>query len=195
MRLFFVGFFITILAIVAFNIYKSIPTGDKAIQVAQKKLSTNFNFVPAQHDHKLESLAFQAYSKTKEAVTLTPMQLASGKPVLLHFWETWCNFCTNEMPDFFNFYQKHKDSFHVIPISNDRGMGQNVMNFLESKNLKGLPFYHDVGGTLARSFKITSFPTTVIVSRSGKEIGRIIGAFEWKKEGERSLLNLIDGVR
>lgn len=43
-----------------------------------------------------------------------------GKPVVIHFWATWCPACRKEMPVLSRFYQKNRDRLEMLAVSADR---------------------------------------------------------------------------
>lgn len=44
-----------------------------------------------------------------------------GKPVVVHFWATWCAPCIKEMPELEAFYEKYRDrGVEVLALSEDR---------------------------------------------------------------------------
>jgi thioredoxin-related protein len=79
--------------------------------------------------------------------------LLTRRPVLLTFYTNWCGWCrklertTFRDPAFLSLSQ------HLVPVRVDAD---------KERGLKGM-------------FRVRSYPTTVLVSRTGREIGRIVG--------------------
>jgi len=86
-----------------------------------------------------------------------------GKPLVIHFWATWCSVCKMEAPNI-NFVSKRYD---VLTIAVNSGSNQAIKAFLKDHGLA----YHvlnDAKGKWARRFKIKAFPTTFIYDDKGK---------------------------
>lgn len=70
-------------------------------------------------------------------------------------------------------------NFQVVPLSVDRGGADVVRNFFAEIGIKKLEIYLDVSGVATRKLSVVGLPTTLIIDREGREIGRLIGPAEW----------------
>ncbi len=103
-----------------------------------------------------------------------------GKVVVLNLWATWCVPCIKEMPSLERLGAKLKDrGVAVMSISQDRGGARQVAPFLEKHGLKTLPIYLDLKGAVLRAVGARGLPTTLVIDREGREIGRLEGDAEW----------------
>jgi thiol-disulfide isomerase/thioredoxin len=103
-----------------------------------------------------------------------------GKVVLLNLWATWCAPCVEEMPALDRLQEKlGGDGFTVLALAMDRQGRPLVEPFLEKLGVKNLPMYLDPSGNATRALKARGLPTTVLIDRDGKEIGRLEGAAAW----------------
>jgi thiol-disulfide isomerase/thioredoxin len=103
-----------------------------------------------------------------------------GKVVLLNIWATWCAPCREEMPALDRLQAAlGGEDFDVLAISIDRGGPEKAKAFLEEIGVKELGFYIDPSGKLFSQFKAVGMPTTLLIDRDGKEIGRLVGPAEW----------------
>ncbi|MBN2057837.1 MAG: TlpA family protein disulfide reductase [Candidatus Saganbacteria bacterium] len=102
-----------------------------------------------------------------------------GKLVFLHFWTTWCPPCRSELP---TIQQMHNDSdknkFVVLAVSVDEPQ-ERVKQYVDNEG-HTFPVLLDSDGKIARLYGIRAFPTTIIIDRSGRIIGRITGARHWR---------------
>jgi thiol-disulfide isomerase/thioredoxin len=91
----------------------------------------------------------------------------AGKPVVVHFWGTWCYWCKKESPILEKIYQTYRSKgVEFVPISvGDEP--REVTEYLE-KNRLHWPSALDPKGAIAAKFKIRGYPTTVLVDRSGR---------------------------
>ncbi len=112
-----------------------------------------------------------------------------GKIVLLNVWATWCAPCRYEMPAL-NRLQKAmagKD-FTVLAMSIDRRGIAKVEQFFRELKLDALSIFVDPTGRSARRMGVVGLPTTLLIDRQGREIGRLIGPAEWDREEVKKLI-------
>lgn len=103
-----------------------------------------------------------------------------GKVVLLNIWATWCVPCRKEMPalDRLQALFEARD-FEVLPLSIDRGGLDVVRKFYAEVGIQKLGIYRDTSGGATRGLGAVGIPTTLLIDREGREIGRLIGPAEW----------------
>jgi thiol-disulfide isomerase/thioredoxin len=103
-----------------------------------------------------------------------------GKVVLLNLWATWCVPCRKEMPALDRLQASlGGPDFEVVPLSIDRGGIEVVRKFYDEVDIRNLAMYVDVSGQAIRQFGAMGLPTTVLIDRTGLEVGIIIGPAEW----------------
>ena len=103
-----------------------------------------------------------------------------GNLVLLNFWATWCAPCKDEMPSLDLLAENpNLDNLKIFPINIGKDTSQKSLTFFEDLKIKNLEIYFDPPNTLAKKFKLRGLPITLIINSQGKEIGRIIGDFDF----------------
>lgn len=103
-----------------------------------------------------------------------------GKVVLLNIWATWCVPCRKEMPALDRLQTTlGGNDFEVVPLSIDRGGMDVVRKFYAEVGIQKLGMYRDNSGSATREFGAVGIPTTLLIDREGREIGRLIGPAEW----------------
>lgn len=103
-----------------------------------------------------------------------------GKVVLLNIWATWCVPCRREMPTLDRLQDKlGGPGFEVVALSIDRAGIEEVTKFYAEVGVKHLAFYIDSSGKAARDLGTVGLPTTLLIDRKGREIGRLVGPAEW----------------
>jgi thiol-disulfide isomerase/thioredoxin len=103
-----------------------------------------------------------------------------GKIVLLNVWATWCVPCRKEMPALDRLQTALGNAdFEVAPLSIDRGGIDAVRKFFADVGIKTLAMYLDSSGKAMRELGVLGLPTTILIDREGREIGRLIGPAEW----------------
>jgi thiol-disulfide isomerase/thioredoxin len=103
-----------------------------------------------------------------------------GKVVLLNIWATWCVPCREEMPmlDKLQAELGGKD-FDVVAVNIDRGGAEKPAKFLVGTNASHIALYTDPSGKLFSVVKAVGMPTTLLIGRDGKELGRLVGPADW----------------
>ncbi len=103
-----------------------------------------------------------------------------GKVVLLNLWATWCAPCRHEMPSLDRLQKQlgGKD-FEVIALSVDRQGAGPSQKFLDDIKVEKLALYIESTSKSLGTLKATGLPTTILIDRDGREIGRLAGPAEW----------------
>jgi len=112
-----------------------------------------------------------------------------GRVVLLNFWATWCAPCRREMPDLAALQKKFGgDDFLVLALSQDRkGLGA-VTDFYKEIGVTDLALYIDQKARTSRKLRVPGLPTTILLNRSGQEIGRLVGPADWFSEDAQKIV-------
>ncbi|MEM7619940.1 MAG: TlpA disulfide reductase family protein [Pseudomonadota bacterium] len=112
-----------------------------------------------------------------------------GKVVLLNLWATWCGPCREEMPAFDQLKkQLGGEDFDLVAISIDRGGIERPKKFLEEIKIKHLALFHDPKARLNITLSAFGMPTTLLINREGKEIGRLVGPAKWDSKDAVDLI-------
>jgi thiol-disulfide isomerase/thioredoxin len=111
-----------------------------------------------------------------------------GRLVLVNFWATWCSPCVAEMPSLDRLQAAlSAEGLTVLTLSEDRNPAV-IPPFFKQHGLKHLPQAHDPAGRLSRAFGIRGLPTTILIDREGREVGRIEGPAEWDSPEAQALV-------
>ncbi len=126
---------------------------------------------------------------TDPAGTTLNLAEASGKPMLLNLWATWCAPCVVEMPMLDAIAGEMGDRLRVVTVSEDMKGAEVVVPFFEQKGFANLPHWMDPEMDLAFGFGGgASLPLTVLYDAEGKEVWRMIGGFDWSSDEARALI-------
>lgn len=108
------------------------------------------------------------------------LQDLRSRPILLNIWATWCVPCRKEMPALDQLQAELGASqLLVVPLSIDRQGLPVVKKFYDELGLTSLDIYLDQSGTASSPLNVVGLPTTLLIDRDGREIGRKIGPAEW----------------
>ncbi|MGK0255697.1 MAG: thiol-disulfide isomerase/thioredoxin [Arcobacteraceae bacterium] len=89
--------------------------------------------------------------------------VSKDKPLLIHFWATWCPTCKFEAA---NIERISKD-YDVISIAVQSGSKKKIQAYLDTNNLS-FKVVNDEDGYYSKKFNIQVFPTTLIYDKNKK---------------------------
>ena len=87
-------------------------------------------------------------------------ELPKDKPVIIHFWATWCPTCKVEASNIQTISQKYE----VLTIAVNSKSDENIKIYLKEHNLK-FKVINDEDGFYANKFNISVYPTTLIYDK------------------------------
>ena len=112
-----------------------------------------------------------------------------GKTVLLNLWATWCAPCREEMPALDRLQKElGSDSFEVVALAVDRGGVDAAKKFLDSIKVSNLKLYADATTRSGSALKVIGMPTTILIDKDGREIGRLPGPAAWDSAEAKRLV-------
>jgi len=112
------------------------------------------------------ALPWQLTTQSGETISLSDYQ---GKPVILHFWATWCPYCKKLQPKLVELEKKYQSSgIKIVSISfneDDDATPQDEIN------KRGYDFITAVKGeSVVKMYGVRGTPTTFFINRQGKAI-------------------------
>ncbi|TFE19595.1 TlpA family protein disulfide reductase [Cohnella luojiensis] len=122
---------------------------------------------------------FQLTDLNGNAVNLSDFR---GQTVLMNFWATWCQVCKAEMPHVEKLYQNYKDQGVVVlsvNVTSQERNTQQVHSYVKKHDL-GFPVVLDEAGQAANQYKVTAYPTTYLIDKSGVVRERYLGAISYE---------------
>ncbi|MDH5446966.1 MAG: protein disulfide oxidoreductase [Gammaproteobacteria bacterium] len=91
------------------------------------------------------------------------LQSLQGKPVLLHFWASWCGICKMEQDSIEAISQDHT----VISIAMKSGAAHKVTQYMKDHGLS-FPTINDPDGSISDRYGVRAVPACFIISPDGK---------------------------
>ncbi len=109
----------------------------------------------------------------------TNFELSSlrGRYVVLNFWASWSEWCTNEFSDMENFYLRNWRAVEFVGI----GCQESQQEWLDGLDKWQLPWVNvrnkeqDVDENVAAMYGVSALPTKIIINPEGLVVGRIVG--------------------
>lgn len=122
------------------------------------------------------------YLKDLEGISHNLIQY-KGKWVVLNFFATWCPPCREEMPDFVDYSEKHKEIV-FLGINLEEPL-EKVRSFAQNYKIS-FPVLLDSDGKISELYKVRAIPVTVIIDPEGKikdiSVGRISAKWHFDRE-------------
>jgi len=93
----------------------------------------------------------------------TSYSLTKGKPVVIHFWATWCKVCKLEAQNI----ETLSKQYEVLTIAVNSGDDAKVQAYMKERQLT-FKVFNDVDSNWGKKFKVEVFPTTFIYDGKGE---------------------------
>ena len=135
---------------------------------------------------------FELQNLDGETVSLSELQ---GKPVLINFWATWCDYCVDEIPYIQEIYEERSNKGLEVLAINTGESSSKVRGFLESHGFS-FPMLLDADLLVALRYDVVRYnklyiPTTFFIDKDGIIQDRVIGAFQNKTQIENRLSKIM----
>lgn len=91
------------------------------------------------------------------------MQAFRGRPVLLHFWASWCPVCALQQASIDRIARDHA----VLTVALDDAATQEIREWMRSRGV-AYPVLHDAQGRIAGRFGVRGVPTSVVIDARGE---------------------------
>ena len=113
----------------------------------------------------------------------------AGKVTLVNLWATWCAPCVAEMPSLDRLQgDMGTNDFEVVAISVDKGGAATVAPFFAKQDIRHLRMYLDPAGAVLRPLDVSAMPTSILIDRTGREVGRMKGEAKWDGPQAKALI-------
>ena len=103
-----------------------------------------------------------------QGVTLsgTPYQLPSHppRPLLVHFWATWCSICRTEQSSIVAIARERSDT---ITIAMQSGADEKISSYMREQGI-ALPVFNDSDGSISKAWGVHAVPASFIIAPDGQ---------------------------
>lgn len=124
-----------------------------------------------------------------EAGVTTTLAAFKGRVILLNLWATWCLPCRHEMPSLDRLQKEMgSDQFEVVALSLDRAGKDAARTFFDEIKIENLKLYIDPTMKAGNGLRAVGMPTTILIGKDGKELGRLPGPAEWDSPAAKALI-------
>ncbi len=91
----------------------------------------------------------------------------AGKPILLHFWASWCAPCIIEFPELIKLARTYQNDLTIVAVSSDTNIGdiENFLGKLKQKIPSNLKIIHDGDKIITQDLYATfKLPETYLIN-------------------------------
>jgi thiol-disulfide isomerase/thioredoxin len=106
-----------------------------------------------------------------------PLKTFKGRTVLVHFFATWCEPCREELPALNRFLERSAPKVSVVAISVAE-VDPRVKRFFDQAPVH-FPVLLDRDRAIAKSWKISTLPTTYVLDANMKPMLVVEADFAW----------------
>jgi thiol-disulfide isomerase/thioredoxin len=161
----------------------------KNLKIDQPVDESLFTFTPPEGAKEVKELSFASAALPKADLTgkdapafeirgLDGKMYAStalrGKTVLLDFWATWCVPCRQSMPSVEKIYAEYKDR-GLVALAVNTGEERELVEEFVKKTQFAYPVVLSGESGILDAYKVTAYPTFVLIGPDGKVIAHEIG--------------------
>jgi len=104
-----------------------------------------------------------------------------GNIVIINFWATWCAPCKKEMPSL-EALSNTMPELRIFPVNTEKPDLKKTKKFYEEVGLKKLQIYFDPEFKVVKTLGLRGLPTSIIINRDSKEVGRVIGEIDFNEK-------------
>ncbi len=95
---------------------------------------------------------------------------SEGKPLLIHFWATWCPACSAEADNI----ERLSNYFNVVTFAVKSGSDEEIKRYMQKRGFH-YRVINDREGTWARLFSVEGYPTSFIYDSDGRVSSSEVG--------------------
>ncbi len=131
----------------------------------------NSQEIDSQQTSSLEADIAPAWQLKDEAGQTIKSADYAGKPLIIHFWATWCPYCKKLQPGLDRLYTQYKkDGLELISISIREDEGATPQSVLDARGLSLKTVVN--GEKVAADFNVQGTPTTIFIDKKGNIIAQ-----------------------
>ena len=104
-----------------------------------------------------------------------------GNIMILNFWATWCAPCRREMPSLERLTHNYPE-IKVYAINMEKPNKLKAQDFFKFLGVLSLDIYFDPELKLVKQFQLRGLPMSILIDKTGKEFGRVVGEIDFMDE-------------
>lgn len=157
----------------ALTFYKQVVTDFRGTETAERAAGAIVRLQSVGKEVELEGATIQG-----KAFRLSQLR---GRPVILHYWATWCDPCKQDMKRLRSLQARYQRAgLQIVGVNIDNSREQAV-TFLKENPLPWFQLHEDGGlerSPLAKQFGVQTLPTMMLIDSKGRVVRHNISAAE-----------------
>ena len=113
-----------------------------------------------------------------------------GNVVVLTFWATWCEPCRDEMRLLEVLHRDLSAAGLVVVGVNSRESPAVIADYGRAHALT-FRLVQDAVGDVGRAYGVLGLPTTFVIAKNGRTVGRAVGTRDWTSNAARALVRAL----
>jgi thiol-disulfide isomerase/thioredoxin len=145
------------------------------------------------HMQRLDEAApdFQLRDASGDELRLTALR---GRPVILHFWATWCEPCREELPALETIARRLADSGAILVAVaiDDEADAARIRRYAQDLGVT-FPVYLAREGDISERFWSWGVPVTYLIDPAGRLVARSLGPRDWTSAAMQAVIEQFVG--
>jgi peroxiredoxin len=113
----------------------------------------------------------------------------NDRVVVLNFWATWCQPCTDEMPTLEGLWRRYRErGVIVVGINVDRGAPRALIESYATRLGLTFPILLDPESKTSNAWRVSALPATFVIRPGGDVAGYALGARNWNSPAMQTLV-------
>jgi len=169
---------LTLLAVGCTNTKDTNETNDTNItEQPKEEITGTEESIPIDKDDVVIAPDFELESLDGTMIKLSDLR---DKNIIVNFWATWCDFCVEEMPDLQKLQETYKDDDLLILAVNVGETKEEIEKFMKENKLD-LTFLLDKDSSVANTYGLRSFPSTLAINKKGEVVSGYVGMLTYEQ--------------
>ena len=113
----------------------------------------------------------------------------NDRVVVLNFWATWCQPCTDEMPTLEGLWRRYRErGVVVVGINVDHGATRALIESYAARLDLTFPILLDPEMETSNAWRVSALPATFVIRPGGDVAGYALGARNWNSAAMQTLV-------
>lgn len=169
-KILILGTIILIVSVSLFAIFSSGNSSSPSSSVKGKSYRSEVVKSQSQSQSQLPMPPDFTLPKYDDSGSVNLAQSYNGKPTVIQFWATWCEFCRKEFPVTNAIVATQNGKINFIAVNFSQESKQAVKNYIKELELDPsvLTFVMDEDGSVGKAYGVTGTPVHLFIKKGGE---------------------------
>ena len=124
--------------------------------------------------------------------TTATLEQFRGRPLLVHFWASWCGVCVQEFPSLVRMAEAMApEGVAVVAIAEDGERGDDAVRAFFRNGTPPFPVLFDRDGAVADAYQSFGVPESFLIGKDGIIAWRHAGPIDWDDHDVRARIRAL----